>query len=150
MNVHLRIRKCKAGESFDQASCTADSVSRFLTFACASRNPDQIREVIREILDSGSKFFSTTERTMDEENEASFRDLYDCLVRALCHCCYDQMSDAQKEQLEQDEFNISDIFNFDLNAADPIAILQTLCVEVEKTLGIYPDVPKLIAETEAE
>ena len=44
----------------------------------------------------------------------------------------------------------NDLYGWDLNEVDPIAVFQNFACEVEKLMGIYPNVPKLTDINEAE
>lgn len=37
----------------------------------------------------------------------------------------------------------NDLYGFNLDQLDPMAVAQNLCCEVEKMMGIYPNVPSL-------
>ncbi|MEK0326223.1 MAG: hypothetical protein QQN63_11025, partial [Nitrosopumilus sp.] len=42
--------------------------------------------------------------------------------------------------------NYNDLFTFDMEDMDPLAYIQNLCCQVEKTMGIYPNVPTVDLE----
>lgn len=66
-----------------------------------------------------------------EVNNITFRDLKDCLIRAF----YDSSGISPSEYPES-------VYQLPLDKMDPIAICQNLCVEVEKTMGIFPNIPE--------
>lgn len=47
------------------------------------------------------------------------------------------------DKCQQGTWDINDLYEFDLNALDPIAIAQNLVCRMEKMMGIYPNVPEL-------
>jgi hypothetical protein len=74
----------------------------------------------------------------------TFRDLRDCYVRACflsaSHINPDGYAEADKgEDANLDENNLFDL-NFD--RIDPVAIAQNLSCEVEKLMGIFPNITK--------
>ena len=73
----------------------------------------------------------------------TMRDLTDCYIRAVllssCHMVPHLYEEALKGELANLDGN--DLFGFDLDALDPIAIAQNMSCEVEKIMGIYPNVP---------
>lgn len=71
------------------------------------------------------------ERGKTEVKKLTFRDLKDCLIRAF----YDSSGLPPHEYPK-------DVYQLPLEAMDPIAICQNLCVEVEKVMGIYPNIPE--------
>ena len=76
----------------------------------------------------------------------TFRDLRDCFIRAyiLSHVHY------KKNAVLRDEANKgqaaviceNDVYQL-VGSIDPIAVVQNLCCEVEKLMGIYPNVEGL-------
>lgn len=81
----------------------------------------------------------------------TFRDLRDCFIRAVL-LSTGAMSIGGKdmrplyEEACKGEHAVlceNDLYGFDLGKLDPIAISQNLACEVEKLMGIYPNVPEL-------
>ena len=75
----------------------------------------------------------------------TFRDLKDCFVRAVCLSASQIRDDLYMESTLGEHARISDndLYGWDLNELDPIAVAQNLNCEVEKIMGIFPNVPKL-------
>jgi hypothetical protein len=84
----------------------------------------------------------------------TFRDLYDCFIRAVLLSTgageidgvdmlprYDQATRGELAEL-----NENDLYGFNLDQLDPVAICQNLCCEVERAMGIFPNVPKLLSD----
>lgn len=75
----------------------------------------------------------------------TFRDLHDCFIRAVCLSAshlnqelYDEAENGQDAALCE-----NDLFKLDFNQLDPLAICQNLSCEVERLMGIFPNLPKL-------
>lgn len=80
------------------------------------------------------------------------RDLYDCMIRGyiLSHSSfkdstmepeasnYDLISEAKKGPFAQ--LNANDMFGMK-GSVDPLAVIQNTLCEVEKLMGIFPDLP---------
>jgi hypothetical protein len=70
----------------------------------------------------------------------TMRDIADCIVRGFWNASSDQrpLDEPERENLIHD-----DIYQIDLSKIDPGAVIQCTLCEVEKMMGIYPNVPKL-------
>lgn len=81
----------------------------------------------------------------------TFRDLRDCFIRAVMlstgaetidgvdmHWMYDEACKGEHAML-----CANDLYGFNLDRLDPVAIVQNLCCEVERTMGIFPNVPRI-------
>ena len=85
------------------------------------------------------------ERGKTEVKGITFRDLRDCFIRACFLCAYDQHQ-AGYEQANMGVDGVlceNDLFDLDFNKMDPVAIAQNLSCEIERIMGIYPNIPKL-------
>lgn len=78
----------------------------------------------------------------------TFRDLRDAFIRAVLLATGGQ-SDGEvgvmlryreAEKGENAVLCSNDLYGFNLDRLDPMAICQNLCVEVEKLMGVYPNV----------
>lgn len=84
----------------------------------------------------------------------TFRDLHDCFVRAVLLSTGAEMIDGvdlrprYEEAVKGESAALCehDLYGFSLDKLDPVAIVQNLCCEVEKMMGIYPNVPHLTFE----
>lgn len=96
----------------------------------------------------GQPHTDTGERGRTEVKGVTFRDLRDCYVRAYCLAMgaahpnnmpyYDEAMKGENAVLcEQDIYSLK-------GEPDPIAVFQNFSCEVEKLMGIYPNVPKLV------
>lgn len=76
----------------------------------------------------------------------TMRDMCDCYIRgwmlAAGHILPKKYREAEKG--EKAKLNTNDLFGFDLNKVDPLAAMQNMMCEVERMMGIFPNVPKLI------
>lgn len=101
---------------------------------------------------NGQPHTSTGIRGATEINGITFRDLRDCFIRAVLlstgagvisgkdmRPLYEEACKGEMAALCE-----SDLYGFDLDDLDPMAICQNLCCEVEKAMGIYPNVPGLV------
>lgn len=81
----------------------------------------------------------------------TFRDLRDCFIRAVLlstgakiisgkdmRPLYEEACKGERAALCE-----RDLYGWNLDKLDPIAICQNLSCEVEQIMGIYPNVPKL-------
>jgi len=64
----------------------------------------------------------------------TMRDVKDCFVRGFL---------AASDLLVSELPVTDDLYGIDLNKIDPVAALQNTMCEVEKMMGIYPNVPQL-------
>lgn len=102
---------------------------------------------------NGQPHTSTGGRGATEIKGITFRDLRDCFIRAyvLSHLSFDnagkpvQPNAALGDEASKGEAATlceNDVYGL-VGGIDPIAVAQNLCCEVEKMMGIYPNVPKL-------
>lgn len=69
-------------------------------------------------------------RGMQQVQKITMRDICDCLRIAIWESC------GSPENAES-------IFDCDLSVCDPLALEQNLTCNIEKMMGIFPNVPKL-------
>ena len=99
----------------------------------------------------GQPHTCTGQRGATEIQGITFRDLRDCYIRAVLlstggamidgvnlHFAYEEACKGQDAVLSE-----NDLYGFNIDKLDPMAIVQNLCCEVEKIMGIYPNVPEL-------
>lgn len=100
---------------------------------------------------NGQPHTDTGERGKTEIKGITFRDLRDCFIRAVflstgaetisskdMRPLYEQACKGEDAVLCE-----NDLYGWDLNQLDPVAIAQNLSCEVERIMGIFPNVPKL-------
>jgi len=102
---------------------------------------------------NGQPHTSTGVRGSTEVKGITFRDLRDCFIRAYIlshnHHRDNGLNRAEPNATLRDEANKGeraalcedDVYKLKGNV-DPIAIAQNLCCEVEKIMGIFPNVPR--------
>ena len=77
----------------------------------------------------------------------TFRDLRDCFIRAIylsaSHLDEELYDEADKG--EDAALCENDLYKLDLNKLDPMAICQNLTCEVERIMGIFPNIPNFSA-----
>ena len=101
---------------------------------------------------NGQPHTITGERGSAEIKGITFRDLRDCFIRAVLlstgaeviggkdmRSLYEEACKGEGAVLCE-----NDLYGFDLDRLDPMAIAQNLGLEVEKIMGIYPNVPPLL------
>jgi hypothetical protein len=85
------------------------------------------------------------QRGKTEVQGITFRDLRDCFVRA----CFLSAGDQHPAGYDQASKGVNaalcenDVYDLDFNKMDPIAIAQNLCCEIERIMGIYPNIEPL-------
>ena len=81
------------------------------------------------------------QRGKTEVKGLTMRDISDCIVRGfLAASAYDRQTRGIPER---DNPTRDDLYQIDLSKLDPIAIIKNTTCEIEKMMGIYPNVPKL-------
>lgn len=86
------------------------------------------------------------ERGRTQVKGLSIRDIEDCLVRAILLSSSHLVPKSYDEALkgEDAELNSNDLYGFDLDQLDPVAVMQNLACEIERLMGIYPNLPETI------
>jgi hypothetical protein len=104
---------------------------------------------------NGQPHTGTGMRGATEVKGITFRDLRDCFIRAVLlstggYRDHDPKVRARMEALydeakkgENAALCENDLYGFNLDRLDPMAICQNLSCEVERLMGIYPNVPEL-------
>lgn len=85
------------------------------------------------------------ERGMTEIRGITFRDLHDAFLRAAFLSSGDQNPASFQEARKGEDCVLTwaDLEHIDLNKIDVAAWSQNLGIEIEKLMGIYPNIPKL-------
>ncbi len=94
----------------------------------------------------GQPHTATGVRGMYEIRGITFRDLRDCYIRAVLLSAYDLVPALYYEAKKGPDAVLceNDLYGFNGDELDPMAIAQNLLCEVEKIMGIFPNVPDLI------
>jgi len=131
---------------------------------------DEITEIFEKLVHEieHSDFIKT--KTMDRDREfvgafntfwgergktfvhgLKIRDLCDCIVRSIFLCSHKSITDSGNKYLQNlcesaekgeysDMIKPSDLYTIELDALDPVAVIQTVMCEIEKMMGIYPNI----------
>jgi hypothetical protein len=85
-------------------------------------------------------------RGKTEVKGITFRDLQDCFLRSIFLASSDQNHAAYEEACKGEEAIVTwnDAYALDFNKIDIRAIAQNLSCEIEKVMGIFPNIPKEI------
>lgn len=97
---------------------------------------------------NGQPHTDTGERGKTEIKGITFRDLRDCFIRAVflstgaegfpaARTLYDEANKGEDGMI-----SANDLYGWDLDKLDPLAISQNLTCEVERIMGIYPNIPE--------
>lgn len=94
----------------------------------------------------GQPHTDTGTRGATEVKGITFRDLRDCYIRAVLLSAHHLVPRLCEEANKGERAALceNDLYGFDLDKLDPMAIFQNLSCEVERLMGIYPNVHKLI------
>lgn len=84
-------------------------------------------------------------RGKTEVKGITFRDLRDCYIRAIALSSGPGQLFHEAEKGERANISDNDIYAINWDDMDPIAIQQNMTCEVEKLMGIFPNVPGLKA-----
>jgi len=94
---------------------------------------------------NGQPHTVTGQRGATEVKGVTFRDLRDCFIRAVFRSAH-PIKPAQYEEACKGESAVlceNDLYGWDLNQLDLIAVFQNFSCEVERIMGIFPNVPAL-------
>ncbi len=97
---------------------------------------------------NGQPHTCTGERGATEIKGITFRDLRDCFIRAVLLSSFEISKPGLYEEACKGEAAAlceNDVYGFNLDKLDPMAIAKNLAIEIEKLMGIYPNVPRLAA-----
>jgi len=95
---------------------------------------------------TGQPHTDTGKRGATEIKGISFRDLRDAYIRAVFLSAH-HIAPLQYEEACKGEGAAlcdNDLYELDWNKLDPVAICQNLSCEVERIMGIFPNVPPLV------
>ena len=103
------------------------------------------RNMLRSRPYNGQSHTDTGVRGQTKISEITFRDLRDCFIRACFLCSGDQNSAKYEEANKGEEAKLceKDVYELDFNKIDIIALSQNMSCEIEKLMGIYPNISKL-------
>lgn len=95
----------------------------------------------------GQSWTDSGERGKQEIKGVTFRDLRDCYIRAWCMSAAHLNETLYDEALKGEQACLcaNDVYGLE-GSIDPMAILQNLSCEIERLMGIFPNVPPLAGE----
>ena len=96
---------------------------------------------------NGQPHTDTGERGKTEIKGITFRDLHDCYIRAVCLASTNEALSNEAQKGEHAVLCENDVY--EAGGQDRMAVCQNLCCEIERLMGIYPNVPKLSFSSEA-
>lgn len=98
---------------------------------------------------AGQPHTCTGQRGATEVRGVTFRDLRDCYIRAYIQCAGDQFPGLceQAEKGERAQLCENDIYR--IEDVDPMAVFQNMSCEIERLMGIYPNLPRLNCEEDS-
>lgn len=106
----------------------------FLPFIIEDLNPSDYRTALdRDRPYNGQPHTDLGERGKTELKGITFRDVRDCFVIAAFLASPQGYPEERR----------GSIYDLDLNDIDPIAWSQNLACELERRMGIFPNVPEL-------
>lgn len=123
---------------------------------------DELGDMIERLTDetthrerpfTGQTHTKSGQRGKTEVCRIRFRDLSDCAARAFVYSMGfegDHPLAKLRHRAADGTLNYNDLYLLALSEIDPQAFIRNLCVEVEKEMGIYPNVPQLKAEEQAD
>lgn len=99
---------------------------------------------------NGQPHTDTGTRGQTEIKGITFRDLRDCFIRAVFLSTGGRTIGRKNmsplyEQADKGENAVlceNDLYGWNIDALDPVAIAQNLSCEVERAMGIFPNLPK--------
>jgi hypothetical protein len=68
----------------------------------------------------------------------TMRDIRDCFVQAILVCAPPHLGLYKK--VEEGTWSSSDLYGWDLDQIDPLAVAQNLTCNIEKMMGIFPNI----------
>lgn len=94
----------------------------------------------------GQPHTDTGTRGATEIRGITFRDLRDAFIRAVCLSGHHVVPHLYEEADKGEAAALceADLYGWNLDALDPMAIAQNLCCEVERLMGIFPNIEPLV------
>jgi len=87
---------------------------------------------------SGQPWTCFGKRGKTEIKGVRFRDLSDCVCRAMVRDF--SKSEVLKLRADDHTLNYNDLYGMEFDDMDPLALIQAVCCEVERFMGIFPNV----------
>lgn len=101
------------------------------------------RNMLRDRPYTGQAHTCTGMRGSQEISGITFRDMRDAYIRACCMSAPDTpLLHDEACKGEHAAICENDIYELDWEHIDPVAVIQNMSCEIEKMMGIYPNIPK--------
>ena len=115
---------------------------------------EEEKSMDRKRLYSGQPQTDYGERGKTEVKGLTMRDIRDCYTRAVIISAPEDSGikeELYKEAIKGEQANLTenDLFGFNLDRLDPVAIAQNMMCEIEKMMGIFPNIPNANEEINA-
>lgn len=114
----------------------AEDFHRELTFAMKELQGSTAWSMDRDRPYDGQPQTDCGERGKQPVEGLTMRDVADCVVMGFLRACSDQQPVPENPVYD-------DVYKLDLPNLDPIAVVQCAMCNIEKMMGIYPNVPRL-------
>ncbi len=85
-------------------------------------------------------------RGQQEIHGVRMRDLADCLAISFVLSAGLEGENTLRDKIDDVTLTYNDLYKLDLSVMDPVALIQNLTCEVEKRMGIFPNVPDLTSK----
>ncbi len=84
-------------------------------------------------------------RGQTEIQGVRFRDLCDCVVKAFIHAAAFAAKNEEElyQKVKDNTISRQDLYTLDLSKMDPVALIQNISCEVERFMGIFPNIEKI-------
>ena len=91
---------------------------------------------------SGQAHTDYGERGKQKVEGLTMRDIRDCYVRGVFLSAGHIVPELYEEALKGEDANLSenDLFGWDHTEIDPVAVAQNMSCEIERMMGIYPNI----------
>ena len=111
----------------------------------ANLNREGIKSMLRSRPYNGQPHTDMGKRGEQEITGITMRDLHDCFIRAVLLSAHHLVPKSYEEAEKGENARLSggDLYGFNLDDLDPIAIAQNLTCEVERVMGIFPNVEEI-------
>ena len=93
----------------------------------------------------GQKHTMMGKRGETEIRGITFRDMRDCFIRAAFLCANEQSKELYEEADKGESAALceNDLYKLNWNELDPMAVCQSLACEIERIMGIFPNITPL-------
>ncbi len=79
-------------------------------------------------------------RGSQEVKGLTMRDIADCFIKGLLLSSHDCAEEDVFHKVEEGTWRYQDVYKIRLDGIDPLAVEQNMGVEIEKMMGVYPNV----------